>query len=584
MRADLRRRLGVLVAIGVALLAFAGASWGAGHAVPAHKPSAASSERVIVRAAPGSEARAIAAVRKAGGQIGLRLPIVHGFAARVPASSIESLRRLSFVVSVTKDASLEPQGTTYSPVSDEGSMYNTTLITGAQDMWKAGYTGKGVDVALIDSGVVGVDGLTVSGKVVNGADLSFESQASNLRYLDTFGHGTHMAGIIAGRANAAVSGKYAGDQTNFLGMAPDARVVSIKVADAHGATDVSQVIAAISWVVQHRKDNGLNIRVLNLSYGTNSTQAAALDPLSYAVEVAWKKGIVVVAAAGNAGYAMTGSLTNPATNPFVLAVGSVDTHGTTAMNDDTVSSFSSSSNWGANGSFRLVDLVAPGAHIVSLRDPGSYIDQKYGGTGAVTSKLFRGSGTSQSAAVVSGAAALVLQQRPDLTPDEVKRILTYSATLINAPAVSEGNGELNLKTALPWPTSFIKGFVQYLTPGTGKGTLEGSRGSNHLVKDSVSLSGEKDIFGKPFSSATMAALEANGSSWSGGVWNGSSWSGSSWSGSSWSGSSWSGSSWSSVTWAGSSWSGSSWSGSSWSSNNWLSSSWADSTWSSASWN
>src|SRR5206468_576564 len=129
------------------------------------------------------------------------------------------------------------------------------------------------------------------------------------------------------------------------GMAPEAKIISIKVADAHGATDVSQVIAAIDWVVQHRNDNGINIRVINLSYGTNSTQAAALDPLAYAAEVAWSKGIVVVAAAGYAGFAQLGSLTSPATDPYIIAVGSSETNGTPAMNDDTVSSFSSSSNW-----------------------------------------------------------------------------------------------------------------------------------------------------------------------------------------------------------------------------------------------
>ncbi len=554
----------LLLLLGAALLAYvvSGASWGTtdpGSATIAASENA--NAAVIVRALPGAEARAAVEVRRLGGRVTRQLPIVHGFAATVPASAVESVRSLAAVASVTKDAKLKPQAATYSADSDAGSMYNTTLITGAQELWKRGYTGKGIGIAVIDSGVVPVDGLKVSGKVVNGPDLSFESQASNLRYLDTYGHGTHMAGIIAGRASAATDPKkYAGDKTNFLGMAPDAKIVSVKVADAHGATDVSQVIAAIDWVVQHRNDNGLNIRVLNLSYGTNASQAAGIDPLAYACEVAWNKGIVVVTAAGNAGFAQLGSLTNPATDPFIIAVGASDTKGTATMLDDTVASFSSSSNWGSNGSFRLVDLVAPGKSIVSLRDPGSYVDKTYGSTGGVTSSLFRGSGTSQAAAVVSGAAALVLQQRPTLNPNEVKRLLTYSAMQIQAQAVEQGNGELNLATGIDWPNSFIAGFYPYnLVPATGTGTLEGSRGSNHLVKDGVSLTGEKDIFGKAFKSSTMATAEANASSWSG-------------------------SSWSSTQWSGSSWSGSSWSGSSWSSNNWLGGNWADNAWSDASWN
>jgi serine protease AprX len=260
------------------------------------------------------------------------------------------------------------------------------------------------------------------------------------------------------------------------------------------------------------------------------------------------------------------------------------------MWDDTVSSFSSSGNRGEDGIYRKVDVVAPGQSIVSLRVPGSYIDRTYGSTGLVTSTLFRGSGTSQSAAVVSGAAALVLQQRPELQPDEVKRLLTRSATEINGEAVSQGNGELNLNTGLHWPDKKVTGHdqAQYLIAGTGTGSLEASRGTNHLVQDGVQLRGEKDIFGEHFDSAAMAAAQANGNSWSDGVWNGNSWSGNSWSGNSWSGNSWSGdswsgNSWSSVAWNGNSWSGNSWSGNSWSANDWTSTDWSGNSWSSVGW-
>ena len=543
---------------------------------------------VIVHATAAGVQRAQNLVRAAGGNVVRQLPIIDGFSAKVPSGAVASLKRDPSIVSVTGNTKLRPESDGYSALADMGSMYNVTLITGAQAMWGAGYTGKGVDVALIDSGVVPVDGL--KGQYVNGPDLSFESQSPDLRYLDTFGHGTHLAGIIAGRSSAAVSGDYVGDYTHFLGMAPDSRLVSIKVADAHGSTDVSQVIAAIDWVVQHRHDNDLNIRILNLSYGTNSTQDSSDDPLAFAAEVAWRKGIVVVAAAGNKGYAATGSLTDPASDPWVLAVGSADTNGTTTMVDDTVSSFSSSSNWDTTSGGRPVDLVAPGAHIVSLRDPGSQIDLKHGDTGLVSATLFRGSGTSQAAAVVSGAAALILQQRPGLKPDEVKRLLTESATPINAQAASEGNGELDLAAGLAWPDSMVLGYNQanYIARGNGKGSLEASRGDSNLVMDGVMLSGARDIFGHWFNSSAMANAETNSSSWSGGVWNGNTWSGNSWSGNSWScdtwsGNSWSGNSWSGVEWTGNSWSGNSWSGNSWSANNWSGNSWSSDIWSSSGW-
>ena len=142
----------------------------------------------------------------------------------------------------------------YDPAADVNSMNGTTAYTGVTDWWDAGFTGAGVDVAVIDTGVLPVDGLATPGKIVYGPDLSLDSQDSELRNLDAYGHGTFMAGIIAGN----------GPDARFLGVAPDARIVSVKVGAANGSVDVSQVIAAIDWVVQHRHDNGLNIRVLNL--------------------------------------------------------------------------------------------------------------------------------------------------------------------------------------------------------------------------------------------------------------------------------------------------------------------------------
>ena len=456
----------------------------------------------------------------------------------------------------------------YNHATDAGSMYNITQTIGAQAYWQRGLTGKGVDVAVIDSGASPVPGLDAPGKVVHGPDLSFESQAPTLRNLDTYGHGTFIAGIIAGRGSGAVAGAYAGDKTNFLGVAPDARILSLKVASSDGATDVSQVIAAIDWVVQHKNDNGMNIRVLNLSFGTDSTQDYRVDPLAFAVEKAWNAGIFVVAATGNEGFVRrTGSLTNPAIDPLILAVGAADTHGTQGYGDDTVATFSSTGSWS-----RPVDILAPGAHIVSLRDPGSYIDKHYGSTGYVTSTLFRGSGTSESAAMVSGAAALIIQQHPEITPDTLKHLLLGNGeALEHAASTAQGRGEINLRRTL---NARVVPHRQFVQPSTGGGSLDAARGSVRVSKDGSELRGEEDVFGHSFDSKAVADAEEHGGSWSEGDWNGNSWSGSSWSGSSWSGNSWSGSSWSGSSWSGSSWSGSSWSGSSWSGSSWSGSSWS----------
>ncbi len=531
---------------------------------------------VILRAGSPQDARA--AVQSAGGHVVRSLGIIGGVEATVPADSTGWLESRPGVTEVVRNAPLHLMAATWDPTQDAGSLFSTTTMTGAQALWSHGYTGRGVDVALIDSGVAPVNGLTAPGKVVNGPDLSFESQMPSLQYLDTFGHGTHMAGIIAGRDNAAVS--YPGDSADFVGIAPDARIVSLKVADSHGTTDVSQVIAAIDWVVQHRSDPGFNIRVLNLSFGTDSTQSYLLDPLAYAAEAAWRAGIVVVASAGNAGFAPSGSLTDPALDPYVIAVGAADTQGTLTTADDTAASFTQ------NGVKRKPDLVAPGVHVASLRNPGSYIDQLYGSTATVASRFFRGSGTSQAAAVVSGAAALLLSQRPSMTNDQVKALLTSTATpLTGQSADYQGSGEVNLAPTL---TAVPANTVQNWARSTGTGLLELSRGSVHVAMRGVALQGDQDIMGQAFNDGTMAALEAAGQTWSGGVWNGQGWNGQTWSGQTWSGQTWSGQSWSGQTWSGQSWSGQTWSsqtwsGQSWSGQTWSGQSWSGQTWSGQSW-
>jgi serine protease AprX len=462
-------------------------------------------------------------------------------------------------------------------------MYSTVQYTGAVSWWNAGYTGKGIDVAVIDSGVVPVPGLDAAGKVIYGPDLSLESQTPNLTNLDTFGHGTFMAGLIAGH-DADLSAPYASAPTSaYRGIAPDARIVSLKVATADGGADVSQVVAAINWVVQHAHDPGLNIRVINLSYGTNSTQAYSVDPLAYAVEQAWKHGIVVVAAAGNTGYQRGNGapgLADPAYNPFVLAAGASDSRGTAATSDDAVASFSASSS--GCGSCKNPDVLAPGAHLQGLRVPNSWIDVNHP-EGVIDGRYFRGSGTSEAAAILSGAVALVLQKYPTMSPDLIKRFFqTNGVKLASFDSQAQGWGEICLgKMLSATPQWSYTG--QNFANAAGTGSLERSRGQDHLTRDGVVLTGEQDIFGRTVDTAKLAAAEASGSSWSGGTWNGSTWSGSSWSGSSWSGSTWSSSSWSGSTWSGSTWSGSSWSGSSWSGSTWSGSTWSGSTWSGNTW-
>jgi len=460
---------------------------------------------------------------------------------------------------------------TYNPKEYPGSMYWVAQeVTGAGDFWTDGYTGDGVTVALVDSGVVPVNGLDAKDKVINGPDLSFESQADNLRYLDTFGHGTHMAGIIAGRDGTGTVQE--GDETRFLGIAPDARILNVKVADMGGGTDVSQVIAAIVWVVEHRTDKGMDVRVLNLSYGTDGIQDYQVDPLAHAVERAWKAGIVVVVAAGNDGN--SNPLRNPAIDPYVIAVGSAHGNMTHTADDDTLADFS---NCGTAS--RYVDLVAPGKSIVGLRNPGSYADL-HNPNAVVANRYFLGSGTSQSAAVVSGAAALIIQQRPKITPDQVKALLMQSAQDIDSSTRCQGAGMIDLEAARNTTTPKAKQSWELSVP---TGSLEKARGSYHVYDGKVALEGEQDIMSNPWVPEERIKVTSRGASWTGGDWNGASWTGASWSGASWSGASWSGASWTGASWSGASWSSKSWSGASWSGASWSGASWSGASWSGASW-
>jgi len=504
----------------------------------------------------------------------------------LPVGTANRLRAVAGVEQVIPDSKLQLQSLTNTLTGGEptyvGPPSNLAQLTGATTFWRNGYSGQGVDVALLDSGVLPVEGMMTANKLVIGPDLSFESQAPNLAHLDTFGHGTHMAGIIAGRDGGSTPSTYATDNTRFLGMAPGSRIVSLKLADAQGNTDVSQVIAAIDWVVAHSRDAGLNIRVLNLSFGTDSLQSYQLDPLAHAAEVAWNSGIVVVASAGNSAETRTG-LANPAYSPAVLAVGAVNTQGTADRSDDRVPAFSQRGAV-AEGK-RAPDLVAPGTSIVGLRATGSFVDIKYGATGVFRERFFKGSGTSQSAAVVSGAAALLISQRPWLSPDQVKDILRRSAqTVAGATVDAQGAGSLDLTAAYSTNSRSVTAAKVH----AGGGSLEQARGRFHVKRNGVVLTGELDIFGQPVATGVDTAPTPGtdiltGATWAGGTWSGSPLLGATWAGDRWAGATWAGATWAGATWAGATWAGATWAGATWAGNSWAGATWAGATWADAEW-
>jgi serine protease AprX len=555
--------------------------------------------RVVVMAGEQGMAAARAATGALGGHITRDLTLIDGFAAELPAVALPLLAAVPGVRSVTPDHSAHPMSIApelgYDP-TDTGSLSSVTRITRAQDVWARGWTGAGVDVAVIDTGVAPVPGLDAAGKVLTGPDLSLDSPGAPARGLDAYGHGTFMAGLIAGR-DAGVTKDATGcsgclnssgysDPTHFVGVAPDARIVNVKVGAADGTADVSQIIAAIDWVVQHAHDSGVNIRVLNLSFGTDTVQAYDKDPLAQAAEQAWKHGVVVVVAAGNDGRGPR-KLADPAYDPYVIAAGADDPSGTLATADDVVP------DWAQHGTeARPVDVIAPAAHVIGLRVPGSFVDTLAGNTGQVGSRFQRGSGTSQASAIVAGAAALLVQEHPDATPDQIKALLDTTGALLpknpkkpqNAIKYS-GHGVLDVSSAA---SATVTASSQTWASSGGGGKLDKTRAGEYLADNGVNLTGEKDIFGHAFDSAAMAVKQASATAWTGGSWNGNRWTGdgwtpSGWVASDWTGNDWAGHRWSTGSWSATTWDGHRWSGAGWSGHRWSGDGWTGACWSSVGW-
>ena len=455
--------LAALAALGV--VPASGASAAAEAPAPAPASASASASTYIVRVVPGQAGAVADAARSAGVQVDRTLAAVDAVLVQATPSAARRLTSRPGVVAVSPDQQLKLSA--YSAGGDPSSLYRSQDSTDARAPWANGAAGSGVDVAVIDTGVDRVKGLDAPGKVIYGPDFTPENADPAKRNRDLYGHGTHMAGIIAGADADPESNVY--NATPFLGVAPRARIVSLKVATGIGETNVAAVLSSLDWVIANRWSYGLNIRVVNLSFGTDSTQDYRIDPLAYAVEKVWLAGIPVVVSAGNNGTTL-GRLDNPARDPYVIAVGSANTRGTDSRLDDVVSAFSSRGD-----GVRNPDLIAPGQSMQSLRVPGSFIDVN-SPRGVIDARFFRGSGTSQAAAFTSGVVAMMVG-RYGGTPDEIKATLRRTADPIPyASEAAQGQGLIDADDAVLGPLSW--GASQRWTRSGGTGTLAAAGDAN----------------------------------------------------------------------------------------------------------
>ena len=515
------------------------------------------SVRVVVQAVDGALDQAARAVAALGGEVGDALPIVDGFRAEIPSSSLDAAASHPSVRAITADQRVRFEEFAYDATTTASSF---AKVSGAPAAWNAGGLGTGVGVAVIDTGISPMNDFT--GRLVHGPDLSGEGTT-----IDSYGHGTVMAGVIGG--SGADSASRAGGA--FTGIAPKTTLISVKVAGRNGVTDVSTVLEAMHWVSAYKDQ--FNIKVVNLSWGVPSTQDPAVDPLNYAVQRLWRQGITVVVAAGNSG-PTAGTITKPADDPVVLSVGAFNDAQNTDPADDTVPGWSSRGPTAQGVS--KPDLVAPGRSLVATRSYGSTVEQE-NPKSLLAPSYIKGSGSSEAAAVTSGLAALLLELRPTYTPDQVKRALISSAVPIPGTTASmQGAGRIDLGRAL---VASPGDPVQQPTPATGLGSIEASRAGRNVTTDCF-MDGVLDVIRGEI---TDKCIPWDGNSWTGNSWTGNSWTGNSWTGNSWTGNSWTGNSWTTATWSGNSWTGGTWSGNSWTGNSWTGNSWTGNSWTGNSW-
>ena len=485
---------------------------------------------VIVQGTQGNKSDAVAQdVSSENGKLKLKFLSISGVSADLSGKDLLKLAQHPGVLAITPDAPLHASD------YQNGEMWR--LSTDVTPLWNAtdpvtglvtGPAPKAPAVAVVDSGVDASKLGDFGSRVVASVNLS---SLSPLATGDDEGHGTMVAGLLAGASTA------------HPGAAQNAPIVSIRTADANGQSVTSDVIAAADWIMANK--GTYNIRVANFSMAGATATSFRFDPLDKAVERLWFSGVVVVAAAGNHGSA-TGRVDMsfaPGNDPFVITVGAVDQMQTADPLDDTVPSWSAYGN--TIDGFGKPDVAAPGRYIIAAVPMSSTLPITAPDRVVAPGYMWM-SGTSFSAPIVSGAAAQILARHPNWGPNEVKGALMLTSNyLALAGPQGAGVGEIDAASAAsldflpPNPNENLYAFVG-TDPTTGA---------------------------QAFNQASWASVVAANASWSSASWASASWASASWNSASWASASWNSASWSSnvasamqslASWSEASWSEASW--------------------------
>jgi serine protease AprX len=495
----------------------------------------------FVGAVNAQRAQAAVALLAQYGTVVGPLAIVDSAAGWANAAGIQAIANVPGVAYIHEDRTVSPKPNgSAGPAWAPGRLKSLDVQeTHADQVWPQS-RGAGITVAVLDSGVAATADL--GSRLLATVNFADDRGPNG----DPGGHGTHVAGIVAGN----------GTPTNgeYVGIAPAANVIDVRVLGSKGQGRISSAIAGIQWALDHRAT--YNIRVLNLSFGAPPPPGGSYraDLLSSAVEIAIKRGVSVVTAAGNSGPA-SGTVASPGIDPLAITVGAMDDQGSLALSDDALAWFSS---WGTPPDGRpRPDLVAPGRRVVSTRVPGSLLDVTYPDhvmTASNGTTVFRLTGTSQATAVVSGAAALVLTRFPGLSPDQLKSMLIATTQPYGpggVPALpdpsADGSGLLNVQAA-------------YSSPVVRSGANWGVRPADGLCRTLFpALYGQPLVWRDPF----YLGIDWSKVTWQNIAWDNIAWDNIAWDNIAWDNIAWDNIAWDNIAWDNIAWDQTGWDNIAW---------------------
>ena len=479
-------------------------------------------------------------IKNEGGKIGGALDIIGGHTATMTGKQVLNVAKNPHVKSVALDHKVKLTAATTTQISQIQALQ--TVTANAPQVWNQyGNQGQGVTVAIIDSGIIASPDLP---NAIFGVDVATGTTSLS----DLGGHGSHVAGIVGGNGIQSLGA--------YEGVAPSARLVEVKVTGNQGTASYGSIIKGIQWVVANAK--AYNIRVANMSIGAVPTTGYADDPLDAAVEVAWFRGVTMVVSAGNSG-PNAGTIAVPGNDPQIITVGAYDDSLTAAYGDDALPDWTSRGPTPFDG-LPKPDIAASGRRVISLRSIGSYLD------GLLPDRItavnyFRLSGTSMASPVVAGVAALLVAQNRNLTPNQIKYLLTTTARPLPFPASAVGAGAVDALAA-----------IRYANSPQGKANLAKTASKKTattlwpVVKQ-------------------MSPVWRNKGWWNGRMWVDGSWdaSGFKLADGSWDDGSWDATAWANFDWEDGAWDDGSWDNTAWDALQWNDGSWDSSAWDSSGW-